>query len=168
MATPKYRFIPLPYMQEVAARLASETPTLIRGSLYTYRLPLLSEKIRPIISREVTNDLKNWAKAEQKVVTPTTKSRFLRLKAPDSLWTDEGYTSLLVPLFDRTIQVSVRARGSDEEALIDWGCESILHLDERMGIRTLTEDIDFHLNIFQLTVTPGTMAEEEYDGDTGV
>jgi hypothetical protein len=54
---------------------------------------------------------------------------------------DKGYTSLLVPIFDRTIQISFRAQGSDEEARIDWGCGSTLHLDESMGIRPLTEDI---------------------------
>jgi hypothetical protein len=189
MAAPKYRFIPFTYMADVAAQLATEKPTLIDGSLYRYRLPERSEEVRQIILKEVVrnpptyvrtarsqtykaNDIKNWAKAAQKVVTdleaPLSKSRFLRLEAPDNLWTNEGKTSLLVPLFDRTMQVSVRAFGSDEEARIDWGCGSILHLDERMGIRPLTGAIVFHLSVFQLAVTGGIMVEEEHDGNAEV
>jgi hypothetical protein len=37
-----------------------------------------------------------------------------------------------------------------------------------MGIRPLTEDIVFHLSMFQLAVTRVAMAEEEDDGDAGV
>ena len=37
-----------------------------------------------------------------------------------------------------------------------------------MGIRALTGDVILHLSMFQLAVTPGTMAEEECDGEAGV
>jgi hypothetical protein len=58
-APPKYRFIPLASlasiacMQEVAAQLACETPTHIKGSLYTYRLPERSEEVRQSILKEL-------------------------------------------------------------------------------------------------------------------
>lgn len=193
MATTKYRFIPFSYKQEVAKQLASETPVQMNPSIYLYSLPKLSEEVRQLVFKEVvsksanldttarlqtrkTNDINNWAKAEEKVITdlenPLTKPRFIWLKANIDnfrLWTDDGYTSVLVPLFDGTIQVSLRAQGSDEESRIDWGCEFILHLNEKMGIRPLSEDIVFHLNLLRLAIARGTMVEEEEEvSDAGV
>ncbi len=57
MATPKYRFIPLAYMQEVAERLSSETPVQTPSSkdIYRYRLRELSEEVRQLVLKEVVS-----------------------------------------------------------------------------------------------------------------
>ncbi|KAK3898036.1 hypothetical protein C8A05DRAFT_19308 [Staphylotrichum tortipilum] len=161
------------------------------GLTHIYRYPLreLSEEVRQLVLTEVVsksptratttrlqickaNDIKNWAKAEEKIITdledPQRRPRFLRLNAntdnrPRVLWTDKGYTSLLVPFFDRTTQVSIRAQGGDEEARIDWERGFILHLGGEMGIRPLTGDIIVHLNLFQLAETRETIVD-----DTGI
>ncbi len=98
------------------------------------------------------------------VATPV----FFQLKANENrVWANKGYTSLLVPFFDGTIQVLVRALDGDEEDQTDWECGSILHLGEGTGIRPLTGDIVFLCNLFRLAAGQEATAENGSDGNAG-
>ena len=173
-------------MQDVAVQLATKSPTPMKGLAYDYELPQLAEQVQQAVLKEVAstnrqliyeprlqtrkaNDLENWAEAEKKVITATAIPRLFRLNAKASrLRTNKGYTSLMVPFFDGTVQVSVYDLGGDGAAEIDWGCEFILHLDEGTGIRPLTKDIDFLCSLFRLTARQEAMVEKEGGGDVGV
>src|SRR4051812_18544163 len=108
MATPKYRFIPHPYMQDVAVQLATKTPTPMKGLAYDYDLPQLAEQVQQTVLKKVAstnrqliyeprlqtrkaNDLENWAEGEEKVITATAIPRLFRLNAKASrLRTNKG------------------------------------------------------------------------------
>lgn len=72
MATPKYRFIPYPYMQDVAAQLANNTPTRKAGSMYVYDLPNLAKEVHQIVLKKVASKTTNsFTNVANKIVRPT-------------------------------------------------------------------------------------------------
>ncbi|KAH6632458.1 hypothetical protein F5144DRAFT_574127 [Chaetomium tenue] len=168
MATPKYRFISYPYMQDVAAQLASKTPTQTMGCMYVYDLPELAKEVHQIVLEEVAGNIKEYVEAEGKVIRTVATPVFFQLKAnANNVWASNGYTGLLVPFFYGTIQILVRVLGGDGEARINWECGSILHIGEGTGIRPLTGDIVFLCNLFRLAVRQEATAEKEFDSDAG-
>jgi hypothetical protein len=84
-----------------------------------------------------------------------------------TVWANKGYTALLVPFFDGTVQILVRALDGDGEDQIDWECGSILYLGEGTGIRPLAGDIVCLCNLFRLAARQEATAEKESDGDAG-
>lgn len=107
--------------------------------------------------------------AEGKIIKDVATPVFFQLKAnTNHVWARKGYTGLLVPFFDGTIQVLVRVLDGDGEDQIDWECGSILHLGEGTGIRPLTGDIVFLCNLFRLAARQEATAEKEFDGGAGV
>ncbi|KAK4097780.1 hypothetical protein N658DRAFT_500094, partial [Parathielavia hyrcaniae] len=102
----------------------------------------------------MADKMKDWAEANQVIIEPVYEPRFFLFKRDTTIedttivWTRKRQTSLLVPLFKGTTEVSVRVRGSDAEYRTEWNCESVLHLDEDTGIRPLTGDLVFHYNLF--------------------
>ncbi|KAK3933768.1 hypothetical protein QBC46DRAFT_454617 [Diplogelasinospora grovesii] len=123
MPTSKHRFIPLApegLLQEVREQLASQIPVQKKGSLHNYNLPNPYEKVRDAVVREIADSMEKWAEAEQKVIMdferPRFKPEFFQLKkGGDTVWTNKGQTSLLVPFFKGTINVLVRVLGSGAE-----------------------------------------------------
>ena len=115
--------------------------------------------------------MKEWAKANQKVIIEPTHSPqfFLLKKGTTTVWTRKDQTSLLVPLFNGTMEVLVRVWGSDAEYRIEWNCGFVLQLDEETGIQPLAENLIFHYNLFRLQVGSATAgaADQEEEGVEG-
>ena len=82
MATLKYRFIPHRYMQDVAAQLASKTPTRTKGFMYVYDLPELAEEVHQIVLKEVVSKTANsFTNVANRIARPTISRIAWRRKA---------------------------------------------------------------------------------------
>jgi hypothetical protein len=74
IATPKYRFIPHPYMQDVAAQLASKTPHLYMQDVaaYIYDLPELAKGVQQMVLKEAASKTASpFTNVADRVVRPT-------------------------------------------------------------------------------------------------
>ncbi len=168
MTTPRYRFIPFAFQEELAEQVASQTPVLGRAQLYTYDLPESSDETRNVVKKQIVcspkyiqasslqalkaEEIQQWAEANQKVIlTPAYAPRLFRLKQGETtVWIENGETCLLVPLFKGTTDMLLCVRNSNTKYQIRWDCGFVLHLVEETGIRPLTGDLIFHYNLFRL------------------
>ena len=114
-----------------------------------------------LLTTRKAGDMARWEKTTGKIIKDLealrAPSRFVRFKANVDkiwLWSEETFTSLLVPFFDRTTRVLV-CGGSGDDVPVDWPPGFILHLDEDTGIRPLAEDFVFHLTQFELLALQG-------------